>query len=734
MPERAVPRSVHVLTASLAVAAAGFAAASGVARTGPGWVVVAALAVMIVAGLMELQFEYRGHVEALDLFEAALMPAIIIVPGVGAVVLAAAAKAVSQRLMGIPAVKATFNVAQWSLAAAITTFVFVQADGPHRHGGGQMVALALAMVAGIVVNHLSVAAVLALVDQHSLREVLAGLVSAIVAGWLAGGVVNISFGLLFAGVAATTPVAFPLFVVPLVVLHWASRGYAEVRVDRERLRSLQRATHELTAPADTADALRCFLDAVRTSFESSAVDVVLVRGADRHVHHSGDVDTRALTSEIVSSLTTTRGAARVAAGDGSTIGDLLAANDRRVCLYAPLRQGAKFNGWLVSYDRSGFEGFEAGEVSIFEALGAELAGALERLDLLDELVLERAHLFDIVDRSSDAIFTIDGDGIVETWNPAMEQMTGYSADELGHRGLAQIRPHDHEGNEVRFEDFVDADVDGPPGDVEILTRSGQHRWLACSYGATTKGPTRLVVVARDVTHQREVERLKDDFVATVSHELQTPLTTIMGFTDLLLTAGDTLPPAEQLEALGIIKKGSRRLGRLISNLLELSLVEATGQSSEASRLDVNQLCTDVLTELRDSWPNRDIDFRPGGGAVVALGNQLSIEQILGNLVGNALKYAPNSPVTVVVDERPGSVSIRVVDEGPGIPAAHLERIFDRFERLDHNHVQAGTGLGLYISRQLAKAMNGTLTVASEPGRGSTFTLELPAEVHLIAVS
>jgi signal transduction histidine kinase len=78
--------------------------------------------------------------------------------------------------------------------------------------------------------------------------------------------------------------------------------------------------------------------------------------------------------------------------------------------------------------------------------------------------------------------------------------------------------------------------------------------------------------------------------------------------------------------------------------------------------------------------------------------------------------------------------VSVIDDGPGIPAAHLERIFDRFERLDHNHVQAGTGLGLYISRQLARAMNGSVTVASEPGRGSTFTLRLPAEVHLVAVS
>jgi signal transduction histidine kinase len=119
---------------------------------------------------------------------------------------------------------------------------------------------------------------------------------------------------------------------------------------------------------------------------------------------------------------------------------------------------------------------------------------------------------------------------------------------------------------------------------------------------------------------------------------------------------------------------------------------------------------------------------------MAVGNQLSIEQILSNLVGNALKYAPLSTVHLCVEEKPDHLMIKVIDDGPGIPREHLERIFDRFERLDHNHVQAGTGLGLYISRQLARGMQGHLTVESEVGHGTTFTLDLPAEVHLVAVS
>ena len=734
MRSREVPRSVAVLTAGLAVGAVGLAVASGTSRTGPVWVPLTLLAILVVAGCLELEFEYRGHVEALDLFEAALMPALVLMPGVRAVALAALAKAISQRWLRVPGVKAWYNVAQWSAATAAGSAVFVATNGLHRHGGSQLAVLTLAMVVGIIVNHLSVVTVLALVNRQSFRQVVAGLESVILVGWLAAGVVNISFGLLYANVAVTLPALLPSFLIPLIVLHWASRGFAEARADRERIRALQRATHELTTPMDRTDSIVAFLDAVRTSFEASAVDFVLLH-ADRRQHfHSGDIDTRAVTARITAGLDPFSPAARATADDGSIVGDLLAQAGRRVCLCAPVRQGTAMQGWLVSYDRAGFAGFEAGEVWVFDSLASELAGALERFELMEALVDERTHLFDIVDRSSDAIFTISRDGAVETWNPAMEQITGYRVDELGGLGLAQVRPHDATGAEVHFERHVEAGGEGLPGDVVILTRSGAHRLLSCSYATTVGTPSSLVVVARDVTRQREVEQMKDDFVATISHELQTPLTTIMGFTDLLLAEPETLSSGSQREALGIIRKGTRRLGRLISNLLELSVVEAQGRNTDPDRVDVNDVCRDVIDELRDSWPARQITLTPGSGAVMAVGKQLSIEQILSNLIGNALKYAPDSAVRVVVDESADELAIRVEDDGPGIPRSDLERIVDRFERLDHHRVQAGTGLGLYISRQLARSMDGQLTVQSEVGRGTTFTLAVPSEVRLFAVS
>ena len=726
------PRSVHVLTLALAAASAALAAFVGVSRAGAAWAVMPLMVLLVVAGLCELRFEYRGHVEALDLFEAALMPVVVLTPGVGAVLIAATAKAVSQRLLGVPGVKARFNIAQWAAVAGVTSVLFVELRDALSTADSQLAVLAPAMLGGILVNHFSVVVVLGLVNRQSIRTTLGGLEKVVIVGWLAGGAVNISFGLLFAGAAMSSPALIPLFVVPLGLLHWASQGYAEARAERERIQALQLATHELTSPVEPDRAIAGFLAAVRSSFESCAVDLV-VNDTDRRLIHSGSTDTRELSRAIVAAAATSGRAVRASRDDESAIGRVLAESPRRACLFTPVRHGTSLKGWLISYDRYGFAGFEAGEISVFEALAAELGSALERFDLLHSLVREREHLFEIVDRSSDAIFTIAGDGQIETWNPAMERLTGYALHELVGPGLACLRPKDTSGRGIRIEDHVASGGAGLPSVIEIITSDGERRWVGCSYAATAAARSSLVVVARDMTRQREVDQLKDDFVATISHELQTPLTTIMGFTDLLIDAHDTIAPARQQEVLGIIRKGTRRLGRLISNLLELSRVEARGHPIASKAVDVNDVCLDVIEEVQETYPNADVRFEPVTGALTAVGNPLSVEQILTNLVGNALKYAPDQPVEIHIDELRDAVAIRVVDHGPGIPRAFRERVFDRFERLDQDHVQAGTGLGLYISRQLASAMNGRITVDSEVGRGSTFTLILPAELQLASV-
>jgi PAS domain S-box-containing protein len=699
------------------------------------WVLVPLGAALIAAGWLQLEFHFRGHVEAMDLFEAVLLPVVLIIPGLGAVAMAVVAKAVSQRLLRVTPAKAAFNTAQWAAATGLASLIYEAFGGTGIDGSGRIGAVVVGMAAGMLLNHLSVTIVLSLAQSVPLRRAIAGLEPVVIPLWLVGGAVNLAFGVLFAVVVSGNAVFVPLLLIPLAVLHRAHRAYAETEVDRARVEALLRATRALAKPVDPADAIPVFLEIVQAAFAAAAVDLVELQtpGGPVNVGHAGDEGTEALSCDIAARLVEPVGAVRLAAGDGSAVGELLAQAGRQSCLVAPLAGRDRMRGVLVSFDRAGLEGFEAGEVAVFEALAGELANARQKSELLSALVRERASLFDIVDRSSDGIFTLARDGSVETWNPAMEEITGFSVSELaGSRGLTVLRPHGPDGDEIALESWAEVDVATLPEQVEVLSRAGEHRWLGCSYARTETAT--LVVVARDVTRQREVDRMKDDFVATVSHELRTPLTSILGFTRLLLDPSRNLNDQQRGEALVMVRNGAHRLERLIFNLLEVSMVEARGSGSRAVPLELDSILTSVIDEVQETWPDREIVVRRGSGTVVPRGNPLSVEQVLHNLIGNALKYASEGPVRVEIVEAPQSLTIRVVDEGPGIPPQHQERIFDRFERLDHDHVQAGAGLGLYISRQLALAMGGELTVHSELGRGAAFALTLPAEVHLTAVS
>jgi two-component system sensor histidine kinase KdpD len=136
--------------------------------------------------------------------------------------------------------------------------------------------------------------------------------------------------------------------------------------------------------------------------------------------------------------------------------------------------------------------------------------------------------------------------------------------------------------------------------------------------------------------------------------------------------------------------------------------------------------TRVVDEFRTAFPERLIVVEPPDGTAAAAGNELWIEQILSNLLSNAVKYAPSGAIEVEVRTADDAVELAVADHGPGVPPREAERIFRRFERLDHARQQAGTGLGLYIARELAQAMQGTLAVTTGPGGGAMFVLRLPA--------
>ena len=225
---------------------------------------------------------------------------------------------------------------------------------------------------------------------------------------------------------------------------------------------------------------------------------------------------------------------------------------------------------------------------------------------------------------------------------------------------------------------------------------------------------------------RELDRLKDEFIAVVSHELRTPLASVYGAAMTLQRS--TLEPADRESMLAIVYRESARLARLVDQVLWASRLEAGRADVTVQRLDGVRIANDVVVAARAHLPDGltlDVVHEPGVPAVA--GDLDKVKQVLVNLVENAVKYSPEGGrVEVRIEPVVSGVRFTVRDEGLGIPAAEQARIFDKFHRLDPAMTRGvgGTGLGLYISRELVVRMGGRIWVNSAVGRGSSFCFEL----------
>jgi two-component system phosphate regulon sensor histidine kinase PhoR len=240
----------------------------------------------------------------------------------------------------------------------------------------------------------------------------------------------------------------------------------------------------------------------------------------------------------------------------------------------------------------------------------------------------------------------------------------------------------------------------------------------------------VVLVLHDISELRRLERVRRDFVANVSHEFKTPLTAIQGFAETLL-GGALEEPQNSRRFLGIIRDHAARLARLTDDLLELSQAEAGRLELEMQPLSVSGLieaCLDT-TRLKGREKNLTLAADCPSDLPLVRGDQARLREALQNLLDNAVQYTPpGGRVTVRAARVDGQVSIAVTDTGIGIPQADQERIFERFYRVDaaRSREVGGTGLGLSIAKHLVEAHGGRIRVESEVGRGSTFTLLLPA--------
>lgn len=220
-----------------------------------------------------------------------------------------------------------------------------------------------------------------------------------------------------------------------------------------------------------------------------------------------------------------------------------------------------------------------------------------------------------------------------------------------------------------------------------------------------------------------------DFVSTVSHELRTPMTSIKGFADTLLSAGEQLTKEQQTRFISIIKSQADRLTRLVENLLTVSRLEAKNHKSIFKSLNLHYFVDRVVVGLKSKYPHHQFNIQINKDTPSVWADQDKLEQILTNLIDNAAKYSEEGKtVTIKATLCPNDfdkLSIKIIDQGVGIPQEHLCKIFTKFSRIDNpltRQVQ-GTGLGLYITKALTDSLGGTINITSD-NSGSTFELIL----------
>jgi PAS domain S-box-containing protein len=385
-------------------------------------------------------------------------------------------------------------------------------------------------------------------------------------------------------------------------------------------------------------------------------------------------------------------------------------------------------GSIAVSARADGRAYTAQQESMLDALAQRVSSTLHRLSLFTEIQSERRTLADVLESSSDGIFTVGLDMAVRSWNPAMAQILGIPAgDAIGHPVGAVFRPVGEDG--VARHGGADPGRLGRPEAalVRVEGAGGEERWLTCSWSPLSEGG--YVVVARDETERKKLQDDKDGWIAQVSHELRTPLTPIKGFLHTLQRRDAQFTTDDRQRIYEVMLREEQRLEDLVNGLLQATTIDQRGLEVVAEVLDWATVIGEQADLYRRNDPSRVITVTMDRKVKQVVADANLATGIVANLLSNALKYSPDgSPIEVKVTLDHDRVVTTVEDGGPGVPPGDRDRIFEKFTRLgDHlTRPQQGVGLGLYIARRSLDAMGGDIWCDERPGGGARFGFSLPA--------
>ncbi|MDQ3889268.1 MAG: GAF domain-containing protein [Actinomycetota bacterium] len=401
-------------------------------------------------------------------------------------------------------------------------------------------------------------------------------------------------------------------------------------------------------------------------------------------------------------------------------------------MMVPLVAQARTFGGIVLISSQRARRYGPSDLSLAQELARRAALAVANARLFREAE-ERANAALALSRVGDGVFLLDAEGVVRLWNPAAEAITGIPGEDVVDRSIEQAVP-----GWSAIADRVPVSTSPGKGSARAETLPldvGEREiWLSVSGVRFAEG---TVYTFRDLTEERRLDELKTEFVATASHELRTPLAAVYGAAMTLRRRDLALDEDRRDLLLSVIAQEADRLARTVNDILWASRLEAGRLEMDVEPFDPVECAQAVLDAARTHVPvGIELVLAAAADLPPVVADSDKVRQVLANLVDNAVKYSPDGGrVAVRIERSDGAVRFAVDDRGLGIPAREQARIFDKFYRLDPNLTRGvgGTGLGLYICRELVRHMRGRIWVASEEGKGSTFFVEFPfAETRVSA--
>ncbi|MCL5257335.1 MAG: ATP-binding protein [Chloroflexi bacterium] len=396
----------------------------------------------------------------------------------------------------------------------------------------------------------------------------------------------------------------------------------------------------------------------------------------------------------------------------------------------PVKSDGKTVGMLCLFHESAAPTFFSEHPGAYEVVVDQLKIVVENRGLIRRLMTEKQWLEAAIQYSTDGIMIVDSAGRVIAINSAAEKTIGVGiADAVGRScsdvlaGLEGQKANCHcvfgsQDRNCGMDDILMTKIGGQSRYVQVMCRSIEHQ---------EGRPLGGVVTLRDVTAQKMEEQLQRTFLSIISHELQSPISVIKGYTGLLEESGSGLSPEQMQKALNSISEESDRLSKLVEKLLYASRIQVGGLSLEIETLDLTALVRRVADRMNRVSPRHRVMTLVPEVLPPVRGDFERIQEVLTNLVENAIKYSPSGgEVHIEVEAFANEVTLSVEDEGIGVNDAEKEKIFQAFSRSDGSLARSvkGTGLGLYIAKAIVEAHGGRIWVEQAP-HGARFRFTIP---------